>query len=153
MQKLVFVSLVSGALVLALLVPRGASAPALADHPPKYEYAELQVTLNLVGPPMMAPRVGFVPPVNPGPGLPPAMPAVGAVVPAVRWTTAEEQVEGKDWEEFADKLKAPVSKKEIPLVAHKLRALNRLSELGWEMLDRPVFDGGAGSLAFRRRLP
>jgi hypothetical protein len=81
------------------------------------------------------------------------MPAVGAVVPAVRWTTAEEQVEGKDWEEFADKLTAPASKKEVPLVAHKLRALNRLSELGWEMLDRPVFDGGVGSLAFRRRLP
>jgi hypothetical protein len=58
---------------------------------------------------------------------------------------------------LADKLKAPAAKKEnSPESVHRLRALNKLSADGWEMLDRPLGEtrAVAGSvLSFRRRVP
>jgi hypothetical protein len=70
----------------------------------------------------------------------------------VRWTTAEEEMEYKEWEELADKLKAPSPKKESPPNVHKLRVLNKLSADGWELLDRPAGDASMGTWTFRRQV-
>ena len=153
MRKVVVVCLLVGALALGLLVPQSSSAPAPADKPVRYEYAELSFARSFAG----GPGGGFAPPIAMpvGPGgvaMPP--PNMPGLTTAIRWTTAEEQVEVKEWEELADKLKAPAAKKESPAAVHKLRVLNRLSELGWEVLDRPLLDTtGAATVAFRRRLP
>ncbi len=147
MRKVV-VALVAGALALGVCVSRGPAAPALPEKAVRYEYAELQVVRTVVG----APGGGGLVPVAPaGPGMPP--PAQRALQTTIRWATAEELVEFKDWEELADKLKAPVAKKESPPTVHKLRVLNKLSADGWEMLDRILPDTTGISLAFRRRLP
>ena len=71
----------------------------------------------------------------------------------VRWTTGEEEIEAKEWEELGDKLKAPSPKKESPSGVHKLRVLNKLSADGWEILDRPAGDPATGVWTFRRRVP
>src|SRR4051812_8629120 len=139
MRKVLVVSLVAGALGLGLLVPRGTTAPALADKPPRYEYAELQVARTWTTPPPVAAGQ-------------PKQPDVARMT--VRWATAEEQAEVGDWEELAAKLKAPPPKRESPATVHKLRVLNRLSELGWEAMDRPLIDtSAAGTVTLRRKLP
>lgn len=81
--------------------------------------------------------------------------AGGAPVPAapqttVKWTTAEEDLTFKEWEELGDKLGAASPKKESPATVHKLRVLNKLSATGWELLDRPNPDTTNGVWTFRR---
>ena len=71
----------------------------------------------------------------------------------VSWTTAEEEMSFKEWEELADKLGAALPKKESPATVHKLRVLNKLSALGWELLDRPHPDTLNGVWTFRRPVP
>ena len=140
MRKVLVVSLVAGALGLGLMVPRGSSAPALADKPVKYEFAELRSF-----------RGGAQAAVRAGGGI--AAPAALPPVTVARWTTAQEELDVKDWEELADKLKAPAQKKDSPPTVHKLRVLNKLSEDGWEMLDHQVPEAINTVWTFRRRLP
>jgi hypothetical protein len=173
MRNALVVAVLAGALALVTFVPRGTTAPALADKPVRYEYAELNYSRGYVGvPPGLAPgwagqmnprgfggggplQPGGGPPGGPGGAGPGGQPTPAPEVrTTVRWSTAEEQAEVKSWEELADKLKAPAAKKaNSPETVHKLRVLNRLSEFGWEMMDRPVLNTGTDTVAFRRRLP
>src|SRR5262249_12856398 len=134
---------VAAVAALGLFVPRGSSAPNLGEKPVKYEYAELRYSRVFAGPAGMAafpgggggPGAGF-------PGAPPAGPVAGPanVQNSIRWTTAQEELVTKEWEELADKLKAPAPKKESPVNVHKLRVFNALSADGWEVMDRPAGD-------------
>src|SRR4051794_13244558 len=49
-RKLLVVSLVAGALALGMFVPRGSSAPALAEKAGRFEYGELQYSDRFVVP-------------------------------------------------------------------------------------------------------
>ena len=163
MRKVTLVAFILGTLGLLSLARPGTAAPNPGEKPVRYEYAELQFSRSFGGPPGGWPAVGApLPPAVAGPGgpgvgfPPPALaPAPGmAANTTIRWTTAEEQVEVKEWSELADKLKAAEPKKESPATVHKLRVLNKLSADGWEVMDRPLFDSGSpGTVAFRRRLP
>jgi hypothetical protein len=157
MRKLAVFLLVA-ALALFTFISPGRTAPALGDKPVRYEYAELQYARTLEGPGAqwgggnMPAQLGGRGPGGGGvPAFAPAQPAT--LKTAIRWTTAEEQVEVKEWEELADKLKAPAPKKESPATVHKLRVLNRLSDLGWEVMDRGLLDTSPGTLALLRKLP
>jgi hypothetical protein len=139
MRKLVVVAPVVAALALALLVPRGTSAPALADKPVRYQYAQLRYTCTYAALPG-----------NPAPGAPPA-PSVAVV--SVRWATVDDLVEGKDWANLGDKLKAPAAKRVGPL-AQTLRVLDRLGADGWEVYEHSApTSGDADTWWLKRRLP
>ena|SRR5947208_783602 len=139
MRKLVVVSLVAGALALGLVVPRGTTAPALTDKPARYQYAQLRYA-----------RTYVAPPANPAPGAPPA-PAVAVV--SVRWATADDLVEGTDWANLGDKLKAPAAKREGAL-AQTLRVLDRLGADGWEVYERSEqTNGNFVTWSLKRRVP
>jgi len=130
------------ALALGLCAGAGPAAPALADKPPRWEYAELKFSRVLAPPPGVVRQ--------PGGGVPVAPQVV------IRWSTAEEEVEEKGWEELADKLKAPAPKKEgSPATVHKLRVLNRLGADGWEVFEHTGTDGTTGTATwlFKRRAP
>jgi hypothetical protein len=122
----------------------GTAAPALGDKAPRWEYAELNVQ-----------RTGVVIrplPLAPG-GAAPAAPA--AVNLTIRWSTQDDEVTAESWEQLAEKLKAPASRKEGTPNVHKLRVLNRLGADGWEMAEHTGTDGTAGTAnwVFKRRLP
>jgi hypothetical protein len=68
----------------------------------------------------------------------------------VRWTTGEEELVTKEWEELGDKLKAPSPKKTSPSNVHRLRVLNKLAQDGWELMEHPPADTTSGTLVFRR---
>jgi len=149
MRQLLLVLAIAAALTLGLLVPRGPAAPALGEKPVRYEYAELWTARTMVRQPGMAKG-------GPGGALPaPAGPVQGGIMPgvietSVRWTTAEEEIEVKEWDELADKLKAPAPKKASPGSVHRLRVLNKLAADGWELLDHPPVGTSPGALVFRR---
>jgi hypothetical protein len=150
MRTFVALFAIAAVVALGLFVPRGSSAPNLGEKPVKYEYAELRYSRAFAAPPGMA---GF--PGGPGPGFPGAPPAAPIAGPAavqnsLRWTTAQEEVVTKEWEELADKLKAPAPKKESPVNVHKLRVFNALSAEGWEVVDRPA--GDTTLWVFRRQV-
>jgi hypothetical protein len=155
MRTLVALFAVAAVAALGLFVPRGSSAPALGEKPVKYEYAQLWYSRTLAAQPGMGgppggPRGAGAMPAPGGPGGPGGFgmqPA--AVETSIRWTTAQEEVVTKEWEELADKLKAPAAKKQSPLTVHRLRVLNALSAEGWELLDRPLGDGN-NTWSFRR---
>jgi hypothetical protein len=122
----------------------GRAAPALGDKAARWEYAELHVQR-----PVNAIRI------LPG-GAAPAVPAPAA--PAnmtIRWSTQDEEITAESWEQLADKLKAPASKKDGTPNVHKLRVLNRLGADGWEMAEHTGTDGttGTANWVFKRRLP
>jgi hypothetical protein len=147
MRKLFVVDVLAGALALVTFVPRGTTAPALSDKPPRYEYAELSYGRVAERPPP-----GGMVGVGQG-GVPAAVPTTRTII---KWTTGEEEVEVQEWSELGDKLKAPAPKKESPQSVHRLRVLNKLSADGWEMLDRPLGESRAFSgtgWSFRRRVP
>jgi hypothetical protein len=157
MRKVLVVSLVVGALALGLLVPRGTSAPALADKPPRYEYGELRYLARLAAPAgMAAPRpaagIGAFPPPGAPAGPPPA-PAPAQPKVLARWSMVSAEVEAASWDDLADKLKAPPGKNDGSPTVHKLRVLTQLSAEGWEMLDHQVPDETTTVWAFRRRVP
>jgi hypothetical protein len=156
MRKLVVVLAIAAAVALGLFIPRGSSAPALGEKPVKYEYAELRYTRGFVGQMgkgmagMGAGGGGLAPgPVAAGGGGGP--PQAAAVQSSVHWTTAQEDVVTKEWEELADKLEAPSPKKDSPVTVHKLRVLNALSAEGWELLDKASGDGNS-TWSFRRQV-
>jgi hypothetical protein len=152
---------------LVLLVTCGPAAAAPEEKPVKYEYAELRFVRGfgpMAGPgfPAAGGAPGF--PGFPGGGGPPGFPGGGAgPVPVgrpgqfgqatIQWTTGEEELAFKEWEELADRLKAAPAKKESPATVHKLRVLNKLSADGWEILDRPAAEASSGLWTFRRRVP
>jgi hypothetical protein len=139
MHKFVFVAALAAA--FGLFVPRGASAPALGDKPVKFEYAELTYTRTLVAP------AG-----QPGAPLPHANPQDTIV-----WSTSQEEVKAKSWEELADKLKAPAAKKEVSATVQRLRVFDRLGADGWEVIEHTDkgagFGGVAATWALKRRVP
>lgn len=161
MRKPLAIAALAAALTLALFVPRGSSAPALVEKPVRYEYAELRYSRTLVAAPgaRAAGPGGFQGggfQGNPGgAALPggPGMPAAPAaeIRTAMRWTTGEEEVEVKEWEELADRLKAPAPKRASPATVHKLRVLNKLSADGWELMDRSLGGDAAVAPTFRDR--
>jgi predicted metal-dependent phosphoesterase TrpH len=123
MRKVLVISLVAAALGLGLLVPRGSSAPALAEKPVRYEYAELRYYQRAA------------------PGGPPVL--------MYRWCTADEEIEALGWEGMAAALKAPESKRD-GLHTHRIRVFNAIWRDGWE--DVPHRNEG-NVWAFRRRVP
>jgi hypothetical protein len=151
MRKFVVVLAIAASLSLGLLVPRGSSAPNLGEKPVRYEYAELTYMRSIVG--KMKGMAGMAG--GGGGGLPGGAP-IGGGNPAVmqtsvHWTTAQEEVVTKEWEELADKLKAPAPKKESPATVHRFRVLNALSAEGWELLDRPSGEVNS-TWSFRRQV-
>jgi hypothetical protein len=127
------------AVALGLFAGRSPAAPALGDKPARYEYAELKYTT------FRAPAV------QPGGG-----PRVGVPHVTIKWITADEEIDATEWEDLANKLKAPAAKKDGGSVTqHKLRVLNRLSADGWEIVEHTGTDGTAGiaSWVLRRRVP
>ena len=122
----------------------GSAAPALGDKAPRWEYAELHVQRTLAVRPLLP---GAVAPA-------PVAPAAAATL-AIRWSTLDEEITAESWEQLAEKLKAPASKKEGTPNVHKLRVLNRLGADGWEMAEHTGTDGTAGTAnwVFKRRLP
>ena len=136
-------SLLLSAVVLALVGgSSGKAAPALGEKAALWEYAELHVqrSLNAVR-------------ILPAPGAAPAAPAQANLT--IRWSTLDEEVTAESWEQLAEKLKAPASKKEGTPNVHKLRVLNRLGADGWEMAEHTGTDGttGTANWVFKRRLP
>src|SRR5262245_50404604 len=149
MRTLLICSVIAAVVALGLFVPCGSSAPNLGEKSIKYEYAELRYSRMLVGKKGMGMAGGG------GGGLPGGGAPIGGGNPAVaettvHWTTAQEEVVTKEWEELADKLKAPAPQKESPVAVHRLRVLNGLSAEGWELLDKP--SGDSGTWSFRRQV-
>jgi hypothetical protein len=123
MRKVVVVSLVVAALAFGLLVPRGTTAPALADKPVRYEYADLRYYQEGV------------------PGMPP--------VTMYCWSTADEEVVAPGWDGLADALQAPKSKKGGTRT-DRLRVFNAIGRDGWEELPHRH---ECNVWAFRRGVP
>jgi len=73
----------------------------------------------------------------------------------IRFTTGDEEITVKSWEELADKLKAPAPKKEGTENVHRLRVWNRLGADGWEPAEHsgPASSLGTGTWVFKRRVP
>jgi hypothetical protein len=121
------------------------AAPALGDKPPRFEYAELQFRQTAAAGRIVIGGAGVAQPVAPA-----------AAQPTVRWTTGDDEVIVKTWEELAEKLKAPSPKKEGATVTQqKLRVLNKLGADGWEMVEHTGTDGttGLATWTFKRRVP
>src|SRR5262245_46331878 len=132
------------AVALFLIAGPAPAAPALGDKPVRYEYAELKYT-----------RV-FRAPAPPGGGPPKGV--AGPAVPQVyvKWITADEEIDADEWDDLANKLKAPAPKKDGgSATQHKLRVLNRLSADGWELIEHTGSDGttGTANWTFKRRAP
>lgn len=132
---------VSTAAILVMAATYSPAAPALGDKPVKYEYAELQSRTTVA-------RIAVLPG-----AVAPAAPAAQPT-PGIRWTTGDEEITFKTWEELADKLKAP-GKKDATVTQQKLRVLNQLGAEGWEMVEHTGTDGttGLATWTFKRRLP
>ena len=131
--------------VLAALVggSSGTAAPALGEKAARWEYAELHVQRAAV----------VIRPLPIAPGGAAAAPA--QVNLTIRWSTLDEEITAESWEQLAEKLKAPASKKEGGPNVHKLRVLNRLGADGWEMAEHTGTDGttGTANWVFKRRRP
>jgi hypothetical protein len=138
-----------GVAVLAIaLAPASApAAPALGDKPVKFEYAELQFRMTVVARAAILPAPGAVPPAG--------VAGAAAAGPTVRWTTGDDEVIVKSWEELAEKLKVAASKKDGTVTMQKLRVLNHLGAEGWEMVEHTGTDGTSGlaTWTFKRRVP
>jgi hypothetical protein len=143
MRKLFTFLILAAVVALGVLVSRGPAAPALADKPVKWEYAEL---LYSRGAPAMNPGMAAQRLVGPGGVAPVAPPA--AAPTTVWWFTADEEIEATDWKALADKLRAPAAKNDGSQTMHRLRVLNRLSADGWEIYEHT----GTTNWTFRRRV-
>jgi hypothetical protein len=52
----------------------------------------------------------------------------------IRWVVGEEETEGANWQELAEKLKVPAAKKDATEATQRVRVLNRLGGDGWELV-------------------
>ncbi|WP_020471006.1 hypothetical protein [Zavarzinella formosa] len=138
-----------GALViLGLAAINCPAAPTLPDKPARWEYAELQ---------FRNPRAGGFPGRIPAKGEDGAeQPPAPATTPtAVRWTTSDGEIEAKNWQEMAEKLKAPAMKKDASATSQKIHVLNFIGGEGWELVEH---QGGSATATlntwtFKRRVP
>ncbi|QJX00019.1 hypothetical protein [Frigoriglobus tundricola] len=87
---------------------------------------------------------------------------------AIHWTTGDEDLSVKGWDELAKKLKVEL-KKDSSAVSQKIQVLNGLGAAGWEVVDlqapiaQPGGFGGPGGgaaarvlmtrMLFKRRVP
>ena len=130
---------------VGLVAGPGSAAPALADKPPKWEYAELHQRSTARG-------FGAAK----GENEQPQPPAAGRTAePTLRWVTGESEIEAKGWDELATRLKAPVAKKEGTPIGRRVQVLNHLGSDGWELVSTT---GGTTATAaavwtFKRRVP
>jgi hypothetical protein len=146
MRKLITLSALVAVVVLGWLILPGSAAPALADKPVRWEYAELHYA------PESIEGGGSDIRGNPQPAR---------VIPeTVRWIKAEEEIEGKSWDELAAKLKAPAAHKDAKETTHKLRVFNQLGTDGWQLVGpekqrsgKMSFGASASIWAFKRRVP
>jgi hypothetical protein len=86
--------------------------------------------------------------------LQPAQPLKPAPI-RVRWITAQDEITAGNWEELAEKLKAPAAGKDATIYSHKLRVFDRLGADGWEMVTQQTGTTAAaeGTWMFKRRVP
>jgi ABC-type Fe3+ transport system substrate-binding protein len=132
------------ATTLVVFVRVNHAAPALGEKPVRWEYAEL----------------GFKQTVIPQPAQPGANPG-GFLKTTLVWSREGEEIEGKNWKELADNLKAQQLKGESSATRERLRVLNRIGAEGWELVGyQPAVDPGPGrgssrteSWTFKRPLP
>jgi hypothetical protein len=94
MKVRILLGAVAACAVAGVLARPGQTAPALAERPPRWEYAELQ----------------FAPPF--GAGFPAGGNGAAGRAATVWWVTAEGETEAAGWEDLATKLKAPPAKAE-----------------------------------------
>jgi hypothetical protein len=123
---------VTGLVVATRAAPAPAPAPGAQD---KWEYCELQ----------FANRER---PVRPG-AAPVANPAV------VRFVGPDgDELEAANWEEMAQKLKAPDAKKEATEATHRVRVLNQLGSQGWELISTRSESSISGNttMTFKRKV-
>jgi len=146
MRKLSTLSVLVAVVVLGWPTSRSSAVPVPAEKPVRWEYAELHYGRTSRG--FGGPRGGF------GDGAQAAQPAP-APQPTVRWITVEEEMEAKDWEDMATKLKAPAARKDAKDVTHKLRVFNQLGANGWELVGQSSgsTSGATGTWTFKRRVP
>lgn len=110
-------------LVVTAAVAWTAPVPAPAQRGDKWEYCEIQQNLRAA---RMSKTRGA-----PGGN---AAPAPAARPVAVRWVTAEEEVEAAGWEDLGTKMKAPPAKKDTTESAHRVRVLSYMGSQGWELV-------------------
>ena len=115
MRKLASLSAIAVTVTLSLFVSTNSAAPALGDKPVKWEYAKLAYKRTVVPDPRAK--------------------GGGVGIMTLLWTTEGEEIEGDNWKDLADKLKAPALKKEGSSVQEQLRAMNRLGADGWELVE------------------
>ena len=113
-------------LLMAALCP---AAPALAEKPPRWEYAELTFR-SLPGRPKGVDADG-----NEIAAVPPSM--------TVKWVSATGEVTTKGWEELAEKLKLLGFKSEGSAALQKIRMLNALGGEGWELMEQHTSSSSA----------
>ena len=108
----------------ALFLPAAvcSAAPALAEKPARWKYAELTFRTN----PARAGGVG-----KDGVEIPAAPASV-----AIRWITGGGEIEVNGWAELAEKLKMTGFKKDGTAGHHKIQILNHLGGEGWELMDQ-----------------
>jgi hypothetical protein len=97
-------------LLLAALSP---AAPALAEKPVRYEFAELRYSRTSQSVPGM-----------------PGQPRQIMTKIDIRWATGDDEVQAESWNDLAKQMKAPEPKKEGSETVHKMRVLNRLNAEG-----------------------
>jgi hypothetical protein len=100
----------------------GSAAPALAEKPPRWEYAELTFR-NLPGRPKGIDADG-----NEIAAVPPSM--------TVKWVSGSGEMTVRSWEELAEKLKLLGFKTEGSAALQKIRMLNALGGEGWELMEQ-----------------
>lgn len=147
MKRYLALSLLAVVAGIGFVASQSPAVPLPADKPVKWEYAEL----------IMRSTSGRAKGFAPADGAQPEQPGQ-PTTPAMRWVTSDEEITAKNWEELAEKLKAPAPKKEATAASHKLRVLNQLGADGWEMVGQPPTSTGfstttAGSWMFKRRAP
>jgi len=131
MRKLITPSAIVAIVALGWLKLPGSAAPALADKPVRWEYAELHYVVETRG----ASR-------------------------RISWITVDEEIAATSWDELAAKLKAPAARKDAQEVTHKLRVFTQLGGDGWELVGQQTERGGFGGAfapggiwTFKRRVP
>src|SRR3954467_9890734 len=127
MKARIMLVAIAACAVAGFLARPGQTAPALAERPPRWEYAELQ----------------FAPPL--GAGFPAGGNGATGRAATVWWVTAEGETEAGGWEDRGTKYQAPPAKAEGTGAVHRVRVLCRLGADGWELVEWHPAGGGFGN--------